>query len=64
MKRLTTLAASSISVLAVALLFVAMQVDRPASDDGASSVVALEDAEFIGAAKCKTCHRKAEAGEQ
>ncbi len=55
-------------MLAVVLLFVAMQVDRPTSrttsDDGASSVLALEDAEFIGAAKCKTCHKKAEAGEQ
>ncbi|NNE45379.1 MAG: cytochrome C554 [Rhodothermales bacterium] len=68
MKRLITLAASSISVLAVALLIVAMQVDRPTSrtvsDDGTVSVVALDDAEFIGAAKCKTCHRKEEVGEQ
>ncbi|NNE33637.1 MAG: cytochrome C554 [Rhodothermales bacterium] len=68
MKRLITLAASSISVLAVALLMVAAQVDQPTSrtisDDGTVAVVTLDDAEFIGAAKCKTCHKKAEDGEQ
>ena len=68
MKRLITLAASSTAVLLVAILITAMQVDRPsqkaAFDDADHTVLALEDAEFIGASKCKTCHRKPEDGEQ
>jgi len=66
MKRMITLAASSAAVLLVALLVTAMQVDRTTkmSNGTTGSVLVADDAEFIGASKCKTCHRKPEAGEQ
>ena len=68
MKRLITLATSSIAVIAVALLITAMQVEQPAEqtmpDDVIHTVLSLDDAQFIGAKKCRTCHRKEEAGAQ
>lgn len=68
MKRLITLATSGVAVVTVALLVAAMQVDRPAPqpvpDDVMQTAFTLDDAEFIGATKCRTCHRKPEAGEQ
>ncbi|MDX1741161.1 MAG: cytochrome c family protein [Rhodothermales bacterium] len=68
MKRLITLATSSAAVLLVAILVTAMNVDRPiqqtSADDVMVTVLAVDDAEFIGAAKCKTCHRKEENGAQ
>jgi hypothetical protein len=68
MRRLITLAASSAAVLLVAILITAMQVDRSVpqvmSGDVVQATLAFDDAEFIGASKCRTCHRKEEAGEQ
>ncbi len=68
MKRLITLATSSAAVLLVAILITAMKVDRPVyqtdSGDVALTTLAVDDAEFVGASKCKTCHRKDEDGAQ
>ena len=64
MKRLMLVA----PLLVLATSFLVIAASQPqAQGDVAAAVSAHptpDDIEFVGAAKCRTCHRKAEAGEQ
>lgn len=67
MKRLLSASAATMVLFWIVAATVGTDrtVEPPQQNDGDHGLtMILEDAEFIGAAKCKTCHRKPEVGEQ
>ncbi|MBT8401351.1 MAG: cytochrome c family protein [Rhodothermia bacterium] len=60
------LVAPLLVVAASFVIIAAVQGPTPAADAtyDDTAVLVVEDVEFTGAAKCKTCHRKPESGEQ
>lgn len=60
------LVAPLLVVAASFMIIAAVQGPTPTADTAIDNVAVLvvDDVEFTGAAKCKTCHRKPESGEQ